>query len=250
MWLWQQAKRRMAHRVGDAPFFLVLLLRQGTSVGLLIPDARSVLRVGASRSGHAAPMLGCEEPVQEIRPWDWNALWLLQVGSVHRERRSIRFQDSRVPPGFHSELHMSALRDAFSRGRQRASNRPAAAEGHEGAHIASAFHDGVEWVRGVLVPAIDDANAELEAEHIAFRLDLNLDPRSTNHAHADLWLSESGDGQRRHGPKYSINVISGSVWLYKAGAPGRILGSPEQCGPHEIESLLRDATEEFGRILG
>ena len=97
------------------------------------------------------------------------------------------------------------------------------------------------------VPAIDRANAELQPVHIAFQLDLNLDPRSTNHAHADFWLSELGEGQRAVGPKYSVNVLGGqNVWLYKPGAPGRDLGTLDRCGPDAIQTLLQDAAEEFG----
>ena len=78
----------------------------------------------------------------------------------------------------------------------------------------------MEWVRNFLVSAVEQGNSELQEHHIAIRLDLNLDRRSTNHAHADFWFIESG-GQE--GPKYSINVRGGrEVWLYKAGAPGRV----------------------------
>jgi hypothetical protein len=99
------------------------------------------------------------------------------------------------------------------------------------------------------VPAIDRANAELQPVHIAFQLDFNLDLRSTNHAHADFWLSERGEGQRAVGPKYSVNVLGGqNVWLYKPGAPGLDLGIFDRCGPDAIQRLLQDAAEEFGRI--
>lgn len=111
------------------------------------------------------------------------------------------------------------------------------------------FRDGAEWVRQVLVPAIEQGNAELHGVDVAFQLDLNLDPRSTNHAHADFWLSELGEGQRAVGPKYSINVLGGqNVWLYKPGAPGRDLGTADRCGPDAIHTLLQDAAEEFGRM--
>src|SRR6266508_3323835 len=87
---------------------------------------------------------------------------------------------------------------------------------------------GVEWVRNLLVPAVEQGNRELQEHYIAIRLDLNLDRRSTNHAHADFWFIETG-GQE--GPKYSINVRGGrEVWLYKAGAPGRVLGTTDACG--------------------
>jgi hypothetical protein len=85
--------------------------------------------------------------------------------------------------------------------------------------------------------------------HIAFQLDLNLDPRSANHPHADFWLSERGEGQRAVGPKYSVNVLGGqNVGLYKPGAPGRDLGILDRCGPDAIQTLLQDAAEEFGRM--
>ena len=75
--------------------------------------------------------------------------------------------------------------------------------------------------------------------------------RSTNHAHADFWMSETGEGHCAAGPKYSINVIDGqSVRLYKPGEPGRDLGDVAQCGPEAIGELLREAAEEFGRLIG
>jgi hypothetical protein len=117
--------------------------------------------------------------------------------------------------------------------------------------VAHTFQDGADWVRQVLIPAISEGNAELESEHVAFQLDLNLDPRSTNHAHADFWLSEIKEGQRAVGPRYSINVLGGrNVWLYKHGAPGRELGSIDRCGPTVIQTLLLEAAEEFGRSIG
>jgi hypothetical protein len=45
-------------------------------------------------------------------------------------------------------------------------------------------------------------------------------------------------------------VIDGSIWLYKTGAPGRILGTIEHFGTGDIEKVLHDATEEFGRMVG
>ena len=123
-------------------------------------------------------------------------------------------------------------------------------ERHERAS-ASTFQNGAEWVRRILIPVIERGNPDLEPEHVAFQLDLNLDPRSTNHAHADFWLSETGEGQRAVGPKHSINILGGqSVWLYKAGGPGRELGTIDRCGPAEIQILLQNAAEEFGRLVG
>jgi hypothetical protein len=101
-------------------------------------------------------------------------------------------------------------------------------------------------VREVLSPEVERANSELKPEEVALSLDVNLDPRSTNHAHADLWFCELGDGNRRTGPKYSLNVIDRKVWLYKAGAPGRVLGNLEACGSEVVEAFLRDAAKEFG----
>jgi len=145
------------------------------------------------------------------------------------------------------ELQVAALRDAFMNGRERARARSKTADGPQAEHPASTFGDGAEWIRQVLVPAIDRGNAELQPLHIAFQLDLNLDPRSTNHAHADFWLSELGEGQRAVGPKYSVNVLGGkNVWLYKPGAPGRDLGTRDRCGPDAIQTLLQDAAQEFG----
>jgi hypothetical protein len=86
----------------------------------------------------------------------------------------------------------------------------------------------VEWVRNFLVPAIEQGNSELQQHRVAIRLELNLDSRSTNHAHADFWFVET-EGQE--GPKYSINVLGGrEVWLYKAGAPGGVLGTTDNWG--------------------
>ena len=145
---------------------------------------------------------------------------------------------------------MPALRDAFMNGRE-LGRRALGSGGRTGSGPppASTFQVGAEWVRQVLVPAIERGNAELQPVHVAFKLDLNLDPRSTNHAHADFWLSELGEGQRAVGPKYSINVLGGqNVWLYKPGVPGRELGNVDRCGLDEIETLLQDAAEEFGRM--
>ena len=90
------------------------------------------------------------------------------------------------------------------------------------------------------------AIASFQEHHIAIRLDLNLDRRSTNHAHADFWFIETG-GQE--GPKYSINVRGGrEVWLYKAGAPGRVLGTTDDCGDDQLRELLCCAAKEFGAL--
>lgn len=148
------------------------------------------------------------------------------------------------------ESTVPALRDAFMNGREWAGERRKAAGGPEADHpSAPTFQAGAEWVRRVLVPAIERANTELQPVDVAFRLDRNLDPRSTNHAHADFWLSELGEGQRAVGPKYSINVLGGqNVWLYKPGVPGQDLGNVDRYGLDEIEMLLQDAAEEFGMM--
>ena len=112
---------------------------------------------------------------------------------------------------------------------------------------AQEFEHGVEWVRNFLVPAVELGDSELQQHHVAIRLDLNLDSRSTNHAHADFWFIETGG---REGPKYSINVLGGhEVWLYKAGAPGRILGTTGNLGNDQIRKLLCGAAKEFGALI-
>lgn len=143
---------------------------------------------------------------------------------------------------------MPALRDAFTNGREWAGQRSKPADGQR---TASTFQNGAEWVRRVLIPAIERGNPELQPEHVAFHLDVNLDPRLSNYAHADFWLSEIGEGQRAVGPKHSINILGGqSVWLYKTGGPGRELGTIDRCGPDDIQNLLQNAAEEFGRLVG
>ena len=118
-------------------------------------------------------------------------------------------------------------------------------------HSADRFSSGAEWVRVVLVPAIERGNVELQPERVASGSILISIRRSTNHAHADFWLSETGEGHCATGPKYSINIIDGqSVRLYKPGEPGRDLGDVAQCGPEAIGELLREAAEEFGRLIG
>jgi len=142
-------------------------------------------------------------------------------------------------------LIVSAVRDAFTRGRGHFGG-PA----RPGIGLTSAFQNGAAWVARVLVPAIEQGNAELEPERAALRLDLNLDPHSTNHAHAEFWLAEL-DGRRAQGLRYSTNVIGGdSVWLYKPGEPERAFGSVAECGADLVWDLLRGAAEEFGAQIG
>jgi len=139
------------------------------------------------------------------------------------------------------EVLMQTIGEAFLSARGDAKLRP---EKYDTG--AKEFGRGVEWVRNLLVPAVEQGNSELQEHHIAIRLDLNLDRRSTNHAHADFWFIETG-GQE--GPKYSINVRGGrEVWLYKAGAPGRVLGTTDDCGDDQLRELLCCAAKEFGAL--
>jgi hypothetical protein len=147
-----------------------------------------------------------------------------------------------------AEFIVSDLRDAFTSAR----GAPAAREQEGGGSrpSRSPFETGAAWVRDVLVPAIERANAELQPERIAFATDLNLDPRSTPHAHADFWLTTLSDGARAAGARHSLNVIDGEiVMLYRPGAPGQALGTLDECGPDAIRDLLRRALQQFGEQL-
>jgi hypothetical protein len=139
------------------------------------------------------------------------------------------------------------LREAFKSGRFQES--PPNARHSEEAASEDGFETGACWVRQVLEPTIERANSELKPEEVEVRLDLNLDPRSTNHAHADFWFSELREGHRRMGPKYSLNVRGQEVWLFKAGQPGRVLGYIKNCHAAFIEGLLRESAKEFGAQL-
>ena len=140
------------------------------------------------------------------------------------------------------------ISDAFLKAQKGRDDMPAR---KQESHENDLFGRGVDWVQNVLVPAINKGNEELRQHDIAFRVDLNLDRRSTNHAHADFWLSEISSPQPVNGPRYSINVIGGrTVWLYRPGVPGHILGTLEECGPEAIQQLLGKAAEEFGKQLG
>jgi hypothetical protein len=111
---------------------------------------------------------------------------------------------------------MSALCEAF-----RSSRGPGEGlDGHKGTPAERTFEAGAVWVRKVLSSGVDRANVELDPEKVA--LLVNLDPPKTNHAHADLWFFELGEGHRRTGPKYSLNVVCRKVWLYESGVPGRV----------------------------
>jgi hypothetical protein len=110
---------------------------------------------------------------------------------------------------------MPKLQEALKRGSERARNRSNTDDSH-------AFQEGADWVRQVLIPAITEGNAELEPEHVAFQLDLNMDPRSTNHAHADFWLSEVKEGQRAVGPEVAVAAVVGpEVGPVRGVGPGR-----------------------------
>jgi hypothetical protein len=149
------------------------------------------------------------------------------------------------------EAVVSALRDAFVKAKDQSRASSAVRQTPAAGQAVSSVEKGARWVRDVLVAAIESGNEALEGENVAFQLDVNLDPRSTNHAHADFWMAETGEGQRANGPRYSINVIGGeTVWLYKPGAPGQVLGTIAQCDGKKIQDLLQMAAEEFGKQLG
>jgi hypothetical protein len=80
---------------------------------------------------------------------------------------------------------------------------------------------------------------------------MNLDRRSTNHAHADFWLlqTQTASGQSYDGPKHSINVVGRDIMLYKPGAEGRSLGTTDAVGANELRDLLRQAAEEYGKLF-
>jgi hypothetical protein len=109
------------------------------------------------------------------------------------------------------------------------------------------FGRGAAWVETMLVPSIQQAASALEAHGVTIRLDTNLDRQSTNHAHADFWMATQDNSLQ--GPKYSINVLSDAIMLYKAGAPGRSLGALDIFGTAELNALLASAAEEFGQLM-
>jgi hypothetical protein len=108
------------------------------------------------------------------------------------------------------------------------------------------FARGVAWVETMLIPSIRQAASALEAHGVTIRFDTNLDRRSTNHAHADFWLTTKDDSIQ--GLKYSINAL-GEIMLYKAGASGRSLGAIDKVGTAELDALLASAAEEFGQLV-
>lgn len=141
---------------------------------------------------------------------------------------------------------MSGIVHAFLAGRHRA-EKPL----NKDEQNAERFERGAAWVETVVVPAVKRADEEMCGSGAALRLDLNLDPRSTNHPHCDFWFvqTDSPSGQSYDGPKYSINVTGdGEVRLYKTGADGRSLGALGAVGPNEIRELLREAAQEYGTL--
>jgi hypothetical protein len=140
--------------------------------------------------------------------------------------------------------------EAFLKARQAGLDRQGGQPAGEPA--ADAFDRGVGWVQDVLLPAIRAANQDLAAHQVRFAVDVNLDRRSTNHAHADFWMTRTGDAadQAPIGPRYSINVIGGSeIQLYKQGISGTQLGTIDHYRGPETDKLLLEAAEEYGRLL-
>lgn len=140
---------------------------------------------------------------------------------------------------------MSGIGDAFLSGRRRAGAEPGAQD------RSDLFQLGVTWVETVFVPAVKEADQELRAHGVGIRHDLNLNRSSTNHAHADFWLVQTGtqSGQSYDGPKYSFNVVDRDIMLYKPGVSGRSLGSVDKFGADQMGALLRDAAEEYGTMF-
>jgi hypothetical protein len=140
---------------------------------------------------------------------------------------------------------MSDISDAFLAGRSRASQT------RNDQTKADTFQFGADWVENVLKPAVELADAELRRHGVGVRLDMNLDRRSTNHAHADFWLlqTQTASGQSYDGPKHSINVVGRDIMLYKPGAEGRSLGTTDAVGANELRDLLRQAAEEYGKLF-
>lgn len=140
---------------------------------------------------------------------------------------------------------MGRIQDAFLAGRsEQGQGRTTPA--------VSGFEAGAEWARTVLLPAIEQANAELAGERVQFRVDTNLDPRSTNHAHVDFWMVPLGDepaGGAPHGLRHSINVREGrDVWLFRHGESGENLGTIDSVGVAQCEAMLARAAGEYGKV--
>src|SRR6266849_2285730 len=122
--------------------------------------------------------------------------------------------------------------------------RSAQQAGRKNISKPDAFASGAAWVETMLIPSIRQAASALEAHGVTIRLDTNLDRQSTNHAHADFWLATKDHSIQ--GPKYSINVLSDVIMLYKAGASGHSLGAIDKFGTANLNALLASAAEEFG----
>lgn len=139
---------------------------------------------------------------------------------------------------------MGHVLDAFLAGRG-----AAAPQGGPAETARTDFERGVEWARGVLLPAIERANGELGQHGVQFRLDTNFDPRSTNNAHVDFWLAPAGEDSAAspHGLRHSVIVERGVVMVYKHGAPGEELGPLAGIDTARCEALLARAAEEYGR---
>ncbi|NVO16587.1 MAG: hypothetical protein HXX10_21375 [Rhodoplanes sp.] len=140
---------------------------------------------------------------------------------------------------------MGRIQDAFLAGRNQQDQGQAA-------RVVSGFEAGTEWARTVLLPAIENANADLAQAHVTFRVDTNLDPHSTNHAHVDFWLVPLGGepaGGAPHGIRHSINVRDGrDVWLFRHGESGENLGTIDSVGPAQCETMLARAAGEYGKL--
>ncbi|RAI40817.1 hypothetical protein [Rhodoplanes roseus] len=143
---------------------------------------------------------------------------------------------------------MSRVQDAFLAGREASSQGRAA-----GVAAVSAFDRGVAWARDVLLPALERANADLGVHGVQFRVDTNLDPRSTNHAHVDFWIAPTAEqsGGSPHGLRHSINVRDGGdVWLYRHGDSGEKLGTVETMDADACETMLARAAGDYARTTG
>lgn len=140
---------------------------------------------------------------------------------------------------------MSGISEAFVSGRRRAGSEPGVQD------KSDTFRLGVGWIETVFIPAVKQADQELRDHGIGVRHDLNLNRSSTNHPHADLWFLQIGtaSGQSYDGPKYSFNVIDRDIMLYKPGVPGRSLGSIDSFGAEQMNTLLREAAEEYGTMF-
>lgn len=147
---------------------------------------------------------------------------------------------------------MGRVEEAFLSGQQRPPGTDGSANAAPTA-AAAAFDRGVVWARDVFLPAVERANGELGAHGVQFRVDTNLDPRSTNHAHVDVWIAPTGEqsGGTPHGLRHSINVKDGrEVWLYRHGDAGQLLGTVDEMTTEACETLLARAAGDYARTVG